>query len=107
MATTKGYVGTIEAESRGDVNRLWISLTESANDNDWVTIGANRAWFTMNMESANRPTHMAQLTLLLEAMRHGLHVSLGHGGAAGFDNQAPNDTFEVNGVRILRTGIHF
>jgi hypothetical protein len=106
MPSITGYVGTIEAESR-DTSRLWFSLTESPNDNDWVKIGANRAWFTMSMESANRPTHMAQLTLLLEAMRHRLHVRVNHSGAAPFDNDAPNDTFEVNGVRILRSDIHF
>jgi hypothetical protein len=106
MATTKGYVGTLEAESR-DVARLWFSLTEEPTGSDWIKIGANRAWFTMSMESADRPTHMTQLTLLLEAMRRGLHVQVSHGGAASFNKSAPNDSFEVNGVRILRTGMHF
>lgn len=106
MATTTGYVGTLEAESRG-VSRLWFSLTGEPTGSAWIKIGPKRAWFTMSMESADRPTHMTQLTLLLEAMRHGLHVQVSHGGAASFKKSAPNDSFEVDGVRILRTGIHF
>lgn len=106
MATTKGYVGTLEAESRGSA-RLWFGLTDDAAGSGWIKIGANRAWFTMSMESADRPTHMAQLTLLLEAMRSGLQVEVSHEGAASFYKRAPGDSFEVNGVRILRTGLHF
>ena len=106
MATTTGYVGTLEAETR-DVSRLWFSLTDEANGGDWIKIGSARAWFTMSMESADRPTHMTQLTLLLEAMRRGLQVQVSHGGAASFNKVAANDSFEVNGVRILRTGMHF
>jgi hypothetical protein len=106
VADTVGYVGTIEAETH-KTSRLWFSLTAQAKDADWVKIGASRAWFTMNMESADRPSHMAQLTLLLEAMRSGLQVQVSHDGAADFQRRAPNDSFEVDGIRILRTGLHF
>jgi hypothetical protein len=106
MATTEGYVGTLEAESRGGA-RLWFSLTADASGSDWIRIGGNRAWFTMSMESADRPTHMAQLTLLLEAMRSGLQVKVSHGGAASFSKSNPNDSFEIDGARILRTGLNF
>lgn len=106
MPTTNGYVGTIEAETR-DVNRLWFSLTEEATGAGWIRIGAARAWFTMRMDTADRPTYLAQLTLLLEAMRRGWHVSVSHGGAASFQKSDPNDSFEVNGVRVLRSGVHF
>jgi hypothetical protein len=101
MAVTTGFVGTLEAETR-DVSRLWFALTKSVNNNDWIKIGAPRAWFTMKMESPDRPTHMAQLTLLLEAMRSGLRVEVSHGGAASFKKVEPKDSFEVNGIRISR-----
>ncbi|MBS1692895.1 MAG: hypothetical protein JST91_11800 [Actinobacteria bacterium] len=106
MATTNGYVGTLEAESRGAA-RLWFGLTDDPGGSGWIKIGANRAWFTMSMASEDRPTHLAQLTLLLEAMRAGLHVAVSHGGAASFNKRAPGDSFEVDGVRVLRTGLHF
>ncbi|MGB4777378.1 hypothetical protein [Microbacterium sp.] len=106
MPKTDGYVGTIEAESR-DVSRLWFSLTDAAAGSDWVKIGGHRAWFTMSMESDDRPTHLAQLSLLLEAMRNGLAVRVSHGGAAAFQWSAAGDSFEVDGVRILRSGLQF
>ena len=106
MAKTRGFVGTIESETRS-VSRLWFSLTERAANNDWVKIGSVRAWFTMNMESADRPSHMAQLTLIMEAMRNGLEVEVSHGGAAPFTKNNPNDSFEVDGIRILRKGLQF
>ena len=106
MAHTIGYVGTIESETRG-VARLWFALRSESKGGEWVEIGANRAWFTMNMESSDRPSHMAQLTLLLEALRSGLQVNVSHGGAASFDKQNPNDSFEVDGIRILRADLSF
>jgi hypothetical protein len=106
MAKTVGFVGTIESETRS-VARLWFSLTDGAKSDNWVKIGAPRAWFTMNMESADRPSHMAQLTLLLEAMRSGLQIEVSHGGAADFNKFETHDSFEVDGVRILRIGLHF
>lgn len=106
MATTNGFVGTLEAESRGN-SRLWFSMTDDATGSRWIKIGANRAWFTMSMESADRPTHMAQLTLLLEAMRNGLPVAVSHNGAASFFKRVPDDSFEVDGVRVLRAGLQF
>jgi hypothetical protein len=106
MEFARGYVGTLEAETR-DVARVWFSLTAEATGSDWVKIGGPRAWFTMSMESADRPTHMAQLTLLLEAMRHELEVEVRLDGETSFHRRDPHDTFKVNGVRVLRTGLHF
>jgi hypothetical protein len=105
MATT-GYVGTVEVETRG-VPRLWFSLTDDPQSGSWIRIGPVRAWFTMNLQAEARPSHLAQLTLLMEAMRAGLQVSVSHGGAAPFQKRDPNDSFEVDGVRILRTGLSF
>ena len=106
MAKTVGYVGVLESETRG-VPRLWFSLTDTANGDNWIKIGSPRAWFTMNMESADRPSHMAQLTLLLEAMRSRLPVEISHGGAADFEKNAKNDSFEVDGVKVARAGHTF
>jgi hypothetical protein len=106
MEPTNGYVGTIESETRG-VARLWFSLRSEPTGGDWVKIGKPRAWFTMNMETADRPSHMAQLTLLLEAMRSGLQVSVSHGAALDFNKWAEDDSFEVDGIRILRVDLSF
>ena len=108
MAHTIGYVGTIESETH-EVARLWFSLRSKSKGGGWVKIGSNRAWFTMNMASSDRPSHMAQLTLLLEAMRSGLQVSVRHGGAAPFNKKpgADHDSFEVEGIRILRADLKF
>ena len=54
-----------------------------------MKIGGKTAWFTMNMDSGDRPSHMAQLTLLLEALRSGAQVRVTHGGAASFDKDEP------------------
>ena len=59
----------------------------------------------MSMKSADRPSHMAQLTLLLEAMRSALQVQVSYGGAADFQKRDPNDSFDVDGIRILRTTV--
>jgi hypothetical protein len=103
---TTGFVGTVEVETRG-VSRLWFSLTEHKDQSDWIKIGSVRAWFTMNLEAGDRPFYLAQMTLLMEAMRTGLHVNVSHGGAAEFQKRADNDSFEVDGVRILRNPIRF
>jgi hypothetical protein len=103
---TVGYVGTVEVETR-NVSRLWFSLTEDSRKDSWIKLGGVRAWFTMNLEAGDRPFYFAQLTLLMEALRSGLHVEVSHGGAANFDKQAPNDSFEVDGVRILRSPLHY
>jgi hypothetical protein len=50
---------------------------------------------------------MAQLTRLLEALRNGLQVEVSHAGAASFQKFENNDSFEVDGVRVLRTGLLF
>ena len=99
-------MGTVEVETRGTA-RLWFGLTESKDKSDWVKLGAVRAWFTMNLEAADRPFFMTQLPLLMEAMRSDLQVEVSHGGAAGFQKSAPNDSFEVDGVRVLRAPMVF
>jgi hypothetical protein len=103
---TVGFVGTIEVETR-NVSRLWFSLTEDADKATWIKIGAVRAWFTMNLEGGDRPFYLAQLTLVMEAMRARLQVNVSHGGAADFQKQAPNDSFEVDGGRVLRSPMRF
>jgi hypothetical protein len=103
---TIGYVGTVEVETVGTA-RLWFGLTESKDKADWIKIGPVRAWFTMNLEAADRPFFLAQLPLLMEAMRSGLQVRASHGGAASFHKSEPNDSFEVEGVRVLRSGLFF
>lgn len=106
MATTFGFVGTVEVETR-NVSRVWFSLTSGANNADWVKIGSVRAWFTMNLESPDRPFHMAQLPILLEAMRADLQVAVSHDGASSFHKRVPGDSFEADGIRVLRSGLHF
>ena len=99
---TGGFVGSIEIETR-DTARVWFGLTASKDDSDWVKIGASRAWFSTNLEGADRPSFMAQLPLLLEALRSDLQVEVSHGGTA-FDS---NDAYEVDGIRILRAPMRF
>ena len=106
MARTVGYVGTVEVETR-NVSRVWFSLTEDPDESNWVKIGAHRAWFTMNLETSERPFHFAELTLIMEAMRAGLQIEVKHGGAEPFEYRNPSDSFEVNGVRILRAPMKF
>lgn len=103
---TIGYVGTVEVETVGTA-RLWFGLTESKDKADWIKIGPVRAWFTMNLEAADRPFFLAKLPLLMEAMRSGLQVEVSHGGAASFHKSEPNDSFEVDGVRVLRSPMVF
>ena len=102
---TVGFVGTVEIETR-DVARVWFSLTASKESADWIKIGAVRAWFTTNLEAADRPSFMAQLPLLLEAMRSGLQIEVSH-SAATFQKNDPGDAFEVDGIRILRAPMRF
>jgi hypothetical protein len=102
-----GYVGTIEAETRG-TSRLWFGLVAEAQGAGWLKEANKRVWLTMNMESADRPSHMAQLTLLLEAIRSGLQVKVSHDGVAtGFHHDVEGDSYEINGLRILRSGLRF
>jgi hypothetical protein len=103
--STVGFVGTIEVETKGTA-RIWFGLTESKDTADWIKIGQVRAWFTMNLEAADRPFYLAQLPVLMEAMRSDLHVTVAHGGAeAGFHKSDPNDSFVVEGVRAVRAPI--
>jgi hypothetical protein len=105
MPTTHGYVAILESETR-NVSRIWFALTSSATNADYVKIGANAAWFTMNMEGEDRPSYLAQLSLLTEAMRSGLKVDISHGGAhSDFHKFAANDSFEVDGVKIYRAAL--
>lgn len=107
MPSTTGYVGTIEVETRG-TSRIWFSLTERPNSDDWVNIGRHRAWFTMNLETADRPIHMAQLPLLLESLREGVSVKVYHGGAGtDFYYDHRGDSFPVERIRILRKPMNF
>ncbi|MBU2666370.1 hypothetical protein KOI35_22970 [Actinoplanes bogorensis] len=103
---TVGFVGTIEVETR-DVSRLWFALTADPAADNWIKIGPLRAWFTMNLEAADRPFYLAQMTLITEAMRSGLQIKVSHGGAASFQKSAPGDSFEVDGVRVLRSPMRF
>ena len=103
---TDGFVGTIEAETR-DVDRIWFSLTGHADRDDWVRIAQARAWFTMNLQTSERASHLAQLDLLLASMRDGLMVRVSHGGALPFGRDNIHDSFEVDGVRVLRAGLAF
>jgi hypothetical protein len=106
MAVTIGYVATLEVETR-NVSRIWFALTAASTGSNWVRIGQHRAWFTMSMETKDRPSEMSKLSLLTEAMRNGLHVRVSHGGAADFKKYHPHDSFEVNGVEVLRQGLTF
>jgi hypothetical protein len=104
--STDGFVGTLEVETRG-VSRVWFGLTGSVNRSDWVKIGRRRAWFTISLETLDRPAEPGELELLLEALRSGLHVRVSHGGVAPFAKEHAGDSFEVDGVRILRRGLRF
>jgi len=105
MPSTDGFVGTIEVETRG-VSRIWFGLTDNPTASDWVRIGNPRAWFTMNLETENRPYELAKLTLLLEAQRNELAIRVSHDAAiTEFQKFEPLDSFEVDGVRILRQGL--
>jgi hypothetical protein len=103
---TVGFVGTVEVETRS-VSRLWFSLTEDQSKDNWIRLGQVRAWFTMNLEAGDRPFYLAQMTIVMEAMRAALQINVSHGGAADFEKQAPNDSFEVDGVRVLRSPMRF
>ena len=106
MATTQGFVGTLEVETRG-VARVWFGLTESKNDDNWIKIAGKRAWFTLNLEAADRPMFMAELSLIKDAMRDGLQLQVAHEGAASFQKREPGDSYEATGVRILRAPMTF
>ncbi len=106
MPRTKGFVGTVEVETR-NVSRIWFSLTAGPNDDDWVKIGAHRAWFTLNLESSERPFYLSELPLIMESMRTRIQIQVSHEGAAAFEKRNPGDSFEVNGVRILRHPMRF
>jgi hypothetical protein len=106
MARTSGYVGTLEVETRGH-DRVWIGLTQSANDNDWIRVARKRAWFTLDLETADRPVHLAELALLKQALTEGLQVQVSHDGAAAFHKSVAGDAFDCTGVRVLRSPMHF
>jgi hypothetical protein len=103
---TVGFVGTVEVET-SNTSRLWFSLTTNKDQGDWIKIGPVRSWFTMNLESENRPYHFAQLSLIMEAMRSDLQVDVTHGGAASYWHYISNDSFEVDGIRVLRAPLRF
>ena len=97
-----GFVGTVEVDTK-NTSRVWFGLTESKDKPDWVKIGSVRAWFTLNLEAADRPFYLAELALIMEAMREGQHVEVGHGGAVTtLEKWDPNDSFEVKAIRLAR-----
>lgn len=106
MARINGYVGTIEVETRGTA-RIWFSLTGKVNDDDWVKIAGKRAWFTLNLEGADRPMYMAELSLIKDAMRDGLQIQVSHQGVESYSKRSAGDTYSVTGVRILRAPMRF
>ena len=106
MATTQGFVGTIEVETRG-VARIWFGLTATKNDDDWVKVAGKRAWFTLNLEAADRAMYMAELSLVKDALRDGLQLQVAHEGAASFHKREAGDSYEATGVRILRAPMRF
>ena len=106
MARTQGFVGTIEVETR-NVSRIWFALTESKDSANWIKIAGKTAWFTLNLEAAERPTFMAELSLIKDAMRDGLHVRVSHEGTASRTHTDSGDAFEVDGVRIFRAPMTF
>ena len=106
MATTKGYVGTIEVETRGTA-RIWFGLTATVNRSDWVKVSGKRAWFTLNLEAADRPMFMAELSLIKDALRDGMQIEVSHGGTTSFHKRTSGDSYEADGVRILRKPMRF
>lgn len=106
MATTNGYVGTIEVETRG-TSRIWFGLTATVNRSDWVKIAGKRAWFTLNLDASDRPMFMAELSLIKDALRDGMQVQVTHDGAASFQKRTSGDSYEATGVRILRKPMRF
>lgn len=108
VAKTVGYVGTVRVNDEGTGSRVWVSLTESSTTADWLEYANQRAWFFINLKDADQAVRMAQVSLLLEAMRDGLHTEIKHQAASPttyWNN--PGDAFDIDKVRILRTGIHF
>jgi len=103
----EGYVGTIEAETRG-TDRMWFGLTAVADKAEWIKIGAPRAWFWLSLEPAERPLSLVYIPILLESMRSGQQVSVSHQGASkDFFRSVAGDAFGVDGVRALRVGMIF
>lgn len=107
MATTVGYVGTIQVETV-NVSRIFFSLTEAVDQSNWIRIGSVRAWFTMNLEANDRPFYLAQLSLIQNAMNDGLQIQVGHDGAIqDWHKRNPNDVFTCTSVRVLRAPMRF
>jgi phenylpropionate dioxygenase-like ring-hydroxylating dioxygenase large terminal subunit len=51
---------------------------------------------------------MAQLSLLMESMREGLHCEIRHQGVSTTTWwSSQGDAYEINRIRILRTGLRF
>ncbi len=108
MPTTTGYVGTVRVNDEQSGSRIWVSLTESATGSDWLELANRRAWFFINLKDASQPVRMAQLSLLMESMREGLHCEIRHQGVSTTTWwSTQGDAYEINRVRILRTGLRF
>lgn len=105
LERTVGYVGTVEVET-ADHDRIWFSLTVRDTGSDWVEINGTRAWFQISVEASNaRPVELAKLALVLEAMRERQQIVVYH--PEDPNPGLPEDTYDAEGVRSLRTGIHF
>lgn len=106
MPTSKGYVGTIEVETRGTA-RIWFGLTATVNRSDWIKIAGKRAWFTLNLEASDQPMYMAELSLIKDALRDGMQLQVTYDGVASFRKRTTGDSYEATGVRILRKPMRF
>lgn len=105
MAKVTGYVGTIATEV-GETNYLWFALTIEATGDDWIHYTGPRVWFALELER-NQAASAAIMELLVEAMRSGLQVQVGFDRPVPYEKfQLPN-VFEINGIRVLRSGLHF
>jgi hypothetical protein len=108
MARTTGYVGTVRVNGEGSGSRIWVSLTEDASGSEWLELANRRAWFFINLEDASQPVRMAQLSLLMESMREGLHCEIRHEGVSSTTWwSSQGDAYEIDRIRILRQGLRF
>jgi hypothetical protein len=108
MPTTRGYVGTVRVNDEQSGSRIWVSLTEQAAGSGWLRLADRRAWFFINLADAHQSVRMAQLSLLMESMREGLHCEIRHQGVSSTIWWASQgDAYEIERVRILRQGLRF
>lgn len=82
MPTTTGYVGTVRVNDERSGSRISVSLIEQATGSGWLQLANRRAWFFIDLAGASQPVRMAQLSLLMESMREGLHCAIRHQGVS-------------------------